>query len=67
MFVLGGYCWSRGRTRRELHSYCDLPRLFPLALGLECRAGLRKINILILFLTGTKKDKSCLRSSRGYI
>lgn len=46
-------------------------RLFPLALGLECRAGpgngLRKINILILFLTGTRKDKSCLRSSRGYI
>lgn len=46
-------------------------RLFPLALGLECRAGpgngLRKINTSVLFLTGTNKDKSCLRSSGGYI
>lgn len=67
MFVLGGYYWSKAQTRREMHSYCDQT----LALGLECRAGpgngLRKINILIIFLTGTKKEKSCLRSPRGYI
>lgn len=45
--------------------------LFCLALGLECTAGpgndLRKINILVLFLIGTNKDKSCLRSSRGHL
>lgn len=70
VFVLGGYYWSRAQDKEEDALFIVI-RLFPLALGLECRAGhgngLRKINILVLFLTGTNEYKICLRSSRGYI